>query len=285
MKACKTVVYSFFIGGLLALIAQALVTMWTQFLTGTPMQFFIGGSTLISMGIIGCFLGGFANYQIVEKWGTFGALLPFSGFAMAVGMKMIGPWTNEKVSVGKAIIPGLWLVIWFNLVAAAISILFGYVCGMMGIEPMISIEKNTTATVFPLSFVIGGLLCALFQIVYLIVKGITPKCKPVWILLTAWLCGSIFAPVGISSMLANLAGQGFSVLIPVGGYNMYNVGVSFALGAFDEGFLHLGSFFLAVAGLFFTGLATFLIYKAKFGRMPIKDVHRMNAQDFIEELD
>ena len=47
MKAYKTVIYSFFIGGLFALIAQALVTVWTQVLTGTPMQFFIGGSTLI----------------------------------------------------------------------------------------------------------------------------------------------------------------------------------------------------------------------------------------------
>ena len=57
MKAYKTVIYSFLIGGVLALVAQALVTVWTNVLTGTPMQFFIGGSTLISMGIIG-FLAG-----------------------------------------------------------------------------------------------------------------------------------------------------------------------------------------------------------------------------------
>ena len=57
MKAYKTVIYSFLIGGVLALVAQALVTVWTNVLTGTPMQFFIGGSTLISMGIIGCILG------------------------------------------------------------------------------------------------------------------------------------------------------------------------------------------------------------------------------------
>lgn len=284
MKAYKTVVYSFFIGGSFALIAQALVTVWTQLLANTPMEFFIGGSTLISMGVIGCVLGGFANYQIVEKWGTFGALLPFSGFAMAVGMKMIGPWTKDNASVGKAIIPGLWLVIWFNLVAAAISILFGYIYGMAGIEPLISLEKNTTSTVFPLSFLIGGALCMLFQVVYLIVKKITPKCKPLWILLTAWFCGSVFAPLGISGALASLAGQGFSVLIPVGGYNMYNVGMSFAMGAFDDGLLHLGSFFLAVAGLFFTGLATFLIYKVKFGRMPLEEVHRMKGQEFIDGI-
>lgn len=124
----------------------------------------------------------------------------------------------------------------------------------------------------------------LFQVVYLIVKKITPKCKPLWILLTAWFCGSVFAPLGISGALASLAGQGFSVLIPVGGYNMYNVGMSFAMGAFDDGLLHLGSFFLAVAGLFFTGLATFLIYKVKFGRMPLEEVHRMKGQEFIDGI-
>ncbi|HIW76906.1 MULTISPECIES: SpoVA/SpoVAEb family sporulation membrane protein [Gordonibacter] len=285
MKAYKTVIYSFFIGGLFALIAQALVTVWTQVLTGTPMQFFIGGSTLISMGVIGCILGGFGVYQLVEKWGTFGALLPFSGFAMAVGMKMVGPWTKNNATTGKAVWQGLWLVIWFNVVAASISILFGYVCGVMNIEPALVVEKNTTALVFPLAFLVGGLLCALFQVVYLVVKSITPKCKPVWILLTAWFCGAIFAPLGVSGALANFAGQGFSVMIPVGGYNMYNVGVSFAMGEFGEGLLHLGSFLLAVAGLFFTGLATFLIYNAKFGRTNIGEVHRAKAQGLIDELD
>ncbi len=285
MKAYKTVVYSFLIGGMLALIAQALATVWTNVLTGTPMQFFIGGSTLISMGIIGCLLGGFASYQLVEKWGMFGALLPFSGFAMAVGMKMVGPWTKENASFGQAVWKGLWLVIWFNAVAAGLSILFGFACGALGVEPLITVEKNTTALVFPLSFLIGGVLCAFFQVVYLVVKGITPKCQPVWILLTAWFCGAVLAPIGVSGALANFAGQGFSVMIPVGGYNMYNVGVSFALGEFGEGLLHLGSFFLAVAGLFFTGLATFLIYNAKFGRMPIQDVHREKAQQLINEID
>ena len=147
------------------------------------------------------------------------------------------------------------------------------------------VEKNTTAMVFPLAFLVGGGLCALFQVVYLVVKGITPKCQPVWILLTAWFCGAILAPLGVSGALTNFAGQGFSVMIPVGGYNMYNVGVSFAMGEMGEGLAHLGSFFLAVAGLFFTGLATFLIYNAKFGRTPIHEVHRMKAQHLMDELD
>lgn len=283
MKTGKTIIYSFLIGGLFALIAQAIVTVWTQALTGTPMQFFIGGSTLISMGIIGCLLGGFANYQIVEEWGMFGALLPFSGFAMAVGMKMVGPWTKQNATKGKAIWQGLWLVIWFNAVAAGLCIIMGFICASAGIQPLFTVEKTTTAMVFPLAFLIGGLLCAFFQAIYLVVKSITPKCQPVWILLTAWFCGAIFTPLGLSGALSNIAGQGFNVMIPIGGYNMYNVGVSFALGEFGEGLLHLGSFFLAVAGLFFTGLVTFVIYNAKFGRTPLHEVHCAKAQQLIDE--
>lgn len=279
MKAGKTVLYSFFIGGMFALIAQAIVTIWSTVLPGTPMEFFIGGATLVSMGVIGCILGGFAVYQLVEEWGTFGALLPFSGFAMAVGMKMIGPWTNGASTL-KAIKPGLWLVVWFNLVGAASCILFGFICGSLGVEPALSVAKNTTALVFPLAFLVGGLLCAFFQIVFLVVK-----CKPVWILLTAWCVGALLAPFGISSALANISGQGFSVMIPVGGYNMYNVGFDLAHGHIDVAMLHLGSFFLAVFGLFFTGLATFLIYRSQFGRKPIHEVHRMKAMHMIEELD
>lgn len=279
MKPYKTVICSFFIGGMFALIAQAIYTVWNTVLPGTPMEFFIGGATLVSMGIIGCILGGFALYQFVEEWGTFGALLPFSGFAMAVGMKMVTPWTKDKASTLKSLKPGVWLVIWFNVVGAASCILFGYICGSFGVEPLITSEKNTTALVFPFAFLLGGCLCAFFQTLFLIVK-----CKPVWILLTAWCVGAILAPFGISQLMANIAGQGFSVMIPVGGFNMFNVGFDLAHGHIDVALLHLGSFFLAVFGLFFTGLATFLIYRAKFGRKTIHEVHREKAQHIIDEL-
>ena len=101
MKPYKTIIYSFFVGGMFALIAQAILAVWQAVLVGTPMEFFIGGATLVSMGVIGCILGGLACYQYVEEWATFGALLPFSGFAMAVGMKAVGPWTTKDAPAGK----------------------------------------------------------------------------------------------------------------------------------------------------------------------------------------
>ena len=46
----------------------------------------------------------------------------------------------------------------------------------------------------------------------------------------------------------------------------------------------LGGFLLAVAGLFFTGLFTFLIFKGKFGRRTVAEAHLLKAQRAVEEL-
>ncbi len=285
MRPYKTIIYSFFLGGLWALIAQAIAAVWTTVLPGTPLDFFQGGATLVSMGIIGCIIGGFAIYQYFEEWATFGALLPFSGFAMAVGMKMLNPWTKDHESTGKSIWRGGWLVIWFNAAGAIICILLGFICESAGVEPAIVSDKNTTNLIFPMAFLMGGILCAIFQCCYLAFKKIAPKiAAPVWILFFAWMCGAIFNIFGLSALLANQFGQGFSVMIPVGGYNMYNVGVAFADGEMMEGLVHLGSFLLAVAGLFVTGLITYIIYRIKFGCKTVDQVHLERAQRDVKEL-
>ena len=282
MKPYKTVIYSFLLGGLLALIAQAMLVCTRTAFTGTPLEFWIGGSVLLLMGVVGCFLGGFGNYQYFEEWATFGALLPFSGFAMAVGMKMHGPYSTGA-TMGKSVWAGLWLVIWFNVVGAVVCILFGFIMTMAGWQTP-HFDANSTPLVFPGAFLMGGILTAVFQIVWLIVKSITPKAKPVWILMFAWMMGAICAPCGLSGFLASTFGEGFSVMIPVGGYNMYNVGMDLALGETAVALTHLGGFLLAVAGLFFTGLFTFLIFKGKFGRRTVAEAHLLKAQRAVEEL-
>lgn len=290
MKPYKTVFYSFFVGGTFALIAQAILSLWQTVLTGTPMEFFIGGATLVSMGLIGCVLGGLACYQYVEEWATFGALLPFSGFAMAVGMKGVGPWTKENASMGKCIWNCVWFVIWFNVVFAAICIALGYLCGMAGfgsgpeMAAALGVAKTEGGMLFFWAFIVGGLLAAFFQILFLVVKSITNKCTPLHILMTAWMLGAIFAPFGISGALANFSGEGFSVMITVGGYNMYNVGIEMFHGNMAGAMLHLGSFMLAVTGLALTALFTFWIYNGVFGRKPINEVHAEKALHALEEL-
>ncbi len=284
MKPYKTVIYSFLVGGLFALIAQAILAVWQVALTDTPMAFFIGGATLVSMGVIGCILGGMANYQHVEEWATFGALLPFSGFAMAVGMKAVGPWTKNNEKVGKCVWNVVWFVLWFNVVFAAICIALGFAFGMAGIEPAFTVEKTTGPILFAYAFLIGGVLAALFQILFVALRSVTKKVTPLHILMTAWMCGAIFAPLGVSGALANFSGEGFSVMITVGGYNMYNVGFDLALGHFDAALLHLGSFALAVFGLMITALFTWIIYNWNFGRTPIHVVHVAQAQRAVDEL-
>ena len=284
MKPYKTVIYSFFVGGMFALIAQAILSFWQMALAGTPMEFFMGGATLISMGVIGCILGGLAIYQYVEEWATFGALLPFSGFAMAVGMKAVGPWTKQNATMGKCIWNCVWFVVWFNVVFAAFCIVLGFIVGMTGFQVDLGVEKTQGGMLFFNAFIVGGLLAAIFQIIYKALQGVTKKVTPLYILMTAWMVGAILAPFGISTALANFAGQGFSVMITVGGYNMYNVGVDFAHGHIDVALLHLGSFLLAVTGLALTALCTFWIYNAVFGRKPLDEVHAEKALHSLEEL-
>lgn len=288
MKPYKTIIYSFFVGGTFALIAQALVSFWQVALAGTPMEFFTNGATLVSMGLIGCVLGGLACYQYVEEWATFGALLPFSGFAMAVGMKGVGPWTKENASMGKCIWNCVWFVIWFNVVFMAVCVVIGYVCGMMGVEPAqnMGVAKTEGGMLFFNAFWVGGLLAAAFQILYVALRGVSAKVKPLHILMTAWMVGAILAPFGISGALANFAGQGFSVMITVGGYNTYNIGMDLFLGGEHAmtGLVHLGSFALAVCGLALTALFTFWIYNGVFGRKPINEVHAEKALHALEEL-
>lgn len=284
MKPYKTVIYSFFVGGMFALIAQAILVVWQNLLAGTPMEFFMGGATLVSMGVIGCIFGGLACYQYVEEWATFGALLPFSGFAMAVGMKAVGPWTTKNETTGKCVWNVVWFVLWFNLLFAAICIVIGFIFGMAGIEPMFTVEKTTGALLFPYAFLVGGILAAVFQILFILLKSVTSKVTPLHILMTAWMCGAIFAPLGVSGALANFSGEGFSVMITVGGYNMYNVGFDLAMGETGTALLHLGSFALAVFGLMITALFTWIIYNAVFGRKPIHQVHIEKAQASIDAL-
>ena len=185
MKPYKTVIYSFLAGGTFALIAQAILTFWQTVLVGTPMAFFMGGATLISMGVIGCILGGLACYQYVEEWATFGALLPFSGFAMAVGMKAVGPWTKNNEKMGKCIWNCVWFVVWFNVLFAAICIAIGWICGTVGFNNNLGVAKTEGGMLFVYAFLVGGLLAAFFQILFVCLKKVTKKVTPLHILITA----------------------------------------------------------------------------------------------------
>ena len=170
------------------------------------------------------------------------------------------------------------MVLWFNAVGAIVCIAFGYICQVTGLNanPAFVAEKNTTGLIFPAAFLMGAIISIIFQIVWEIYIRVAPKRAEHWhVLMLAWCMGAILAPCGLSGVLANVFGEGFSVLIPVGGYNMYTVGVDLAIGGEEtiEGILHLVSFLIAVCGLAICCMLTFALYNANFGRTPILEVH------------
>lgn len=278
MAPWKKIILSALLGGLLCLVAQAILVCWQQTpVTAAPWGNFSGGITLVSMGVIGCILGGFAIYQILGEWADFGAFLPFSGFAMAIGMKSITPWTQGK-GVWECLRPALWMVVWFNAVGAVVCIAFGYICQVTGLNanPIFVSEKLTTGMIFPAAFLMGAIISIVFQIVWEIYVRVAPTKAQHWhILMLAWCLGALLAPCGFSTLLANVFGEGFSVLIPVGGYNMYNVGVDLALGGEETmvGIMHLVSFLIAVCGLAICCMLTFALYNFNYGRKAIVEVH------------
>lgn len=203
---------------------------------------------------------------------------------MAVGMKAVGPWTKNNEKMGKCIWNCVWFVVWFNVLFAAICIAIGWICGTVGFNNNLGVAKTEGGMLFVYAFLVGGLLAAFFQILFVCLKKVTKKVTPLHILITAWMLGAIFAPFGISGALANFSGEGFSVMITVGGYNMFNVGIELAAGNLAGAGVHLGSFLLAVAGLAITALFTFFIYNWTFGRKPLEQVHAEKALNSLKEL-
>lgn len=197
-------------------------------------------------------------------------------------MKMIRPWC-DGATASQAIWKGTWLVIWFNLLGLVTCVAFGWLCGMSGVHPVVA-PKNEAALLFPGAFVAGGAIAALFQSIFLAARAVSPKVKPLWILVFGWMAGALCAPSGLSGSLINQFGQGFAVMVPVGGNNMFNVGMDFARGETTAALVHLGSFGLTVGGLFLYGLATFYMYRSLYGRTPIEEVHLSQARQAVVRL-
>lgn len=277
MKAAKSVLYVFLIGGLFALVSQTITTFWGCVL-GEAFELYVPCLTLISMGVIGSILAGFAVYQYFIEWSGFGGILPFSGFAVGVGQTMLGPWW-KGASTGKSVWAGVFLLLWFNIIVALITILIGVGCGVLGVTAE-SAPAVEGAIVFPLSYAGGGLMCAVFQALFILAKKAYKDTEPIHLLVFGWLMGAVLAPTGLCTTLIHTFGQGFGIMLPVGGYQMYTIGYLLAQGgeAASEGMAMLGAFALAILGLFVTGLCTFLIYRANFGRKTVEQVHLERAQ-------
>ncbi|MEG1561490.1 MAG: hypothetical protein RR323_03705, partial [Raoultibacter sp.] len=70
-------------------------------------------------------------YQKIEKFGGFGAIMPFSGLAAAVGGTIAGA-KQGGATTGQAIKEGVMLVVYVVGIGTAISVIIGVIAFFVG---------------------------------------------------------------------------------------------------------------------------------------------------------
>ncbi|UWG96642.1 SpoVA/SpoVAEb family sporulation membrane protein [Dehalobacter sp. DCM] len=94
MNVLKPILSAFVVGGIFSVIGQFLANVYTSALgPGNPL---IDIFTLISLGLIGAVLYITGIHQKIEKFGGYGTILPFNGFAAAVA----GTFSTAKAQAG-----------------------------------------------------------------------------------------------------------------------------------------------------------------------------------------
>lgn len=94
MDKVKRVLTAFVVGGLFAMLGQVFMLVFAAMLGGdSPL---VGPLALIALGLLGGILFIFGIYQKIEKFASYGAILPFSGLAAAVA----GVYEGAKEQTG-----------------------------------------------------------------------------------------------------------------------------------------------------------------------------------------
>jgi hypothetical protein len=232
MEYGKAMGGAFLVGGLLCLLCEIILVIFSN----TPL-YAAGFSALVSllvMGVIGSILFIAGIYPKLEKFGGMGAVLPFSGLAAAVAGITVGVG-KATGSVGKgaitAFIEIMTKVIWLGI---AISMVIGAIYHFTGLEgtfttpyapagvavemvgppngtaegPPNGVPAGVDFMGFVWAFVIGGVLCALFQAVQMLTK-IPP---PIYLMVLLVL-GALLTATGAMKFLVGLSGAGTLLLI------------------------------------------------------------------------
>ncbi|MDR3307782.1 MAG: SpoVA/SpoVAEb family sporulation membrane protein [Coriobacteriales bacterium] len=216
MKLFKQLVGAFVVGGALAFIGQLIYALWCAVIVSGESGFLstlAAPLTLASMGVVGGVLYLPGIYDKLEEWGGFGAMLPFSGFCVAVSHTVEGAKVDSG-SFGKAVKAGAVLVAQIigvgslgAVILAAIAV-FANTYLFVGVTPP---QDAVSATaVFspgvPLSvgqlfgsFLIGGTICTLFQAFAAFTGLSAPK-----VLILGMLVGGLLTPAGMMSSMEQL---------------------------------------------------------------------------------
>jgi hypothetical protein len=224
MKTAIQLGKTFIVGACLALIAQLILTFWTAVIapSGDPFAIsLIEPLGLVSMGVVGGVLFLPRFYDKLEEFAGFGALLPFSGFCVAIAHAVEGT-KLETGSAGKAIKAGFTVLVTVIGVGAVGCFVIG-ACAFFAnatFAPVATAAASLAeaqASVTPLSpsspqmllgaALIGALLCTIVQAFAMYTKVDVPK-----ILILCMMVGGLLTPAGMMTSFAVLGGLGVNML-------------------------------------------------------------------------
>jgi hypothetical protein len=255
----KGVGFAFVVGGCFAVVGHLVYVILSMIINDPtfPLTF---PFTLCVMGIIGCILFLTDIMPKLDGLSGFGSMAPFSGLAAAFA----GYYFGKKMETGDSS-KALWNVISLLLrvviggcaLAGVIAAIFFFIMpaaelsGITGTAiPWTQHYPQPNSFAAPLAFVgafvFGGLVCALLQLIWMLVR-----CNPEIILFSAIAVGSLLTPLGIMRMGAEAASGGVGILVPWAG-EAVSIGVVALIqnGNPAEVFALLGVFaFLTIIGL------------------------------------
>lgn len=129
MDSVKALVGSFIVGGILAMVGQAFMSIAVAVLG--PDSFFLAAATLVGVGLVGAVLFVFGVYQKIEQVGGFGAALPFSGLAAAVAGTVVRA-KEDGAAMGASMLAGVKLAAWVLGTGSLIVVIVGVVAFLIG---------------------------------------------------------------------------------------------------------------------------------------------------------
>ncbi len=129
MDSVKALVGSFIVGGILAMVGQAFMSIAVAVLG--PDSFFLAAATLVGVGLVGAVPFVFGVYQKIEQVGGFGAALPFSGLAAAVAGTVVRA-KEDGAAMGASMLAGVKLAAWVLGTGSLIVVIVGLVAFLIG---------------------------------------------------------------------------------------------------------------------------------------------------------
>jgi hypothetical protein len=225
MKVFKQLALAFAAGGALALVGQLILMLWAGLLAGAndPMLLALAGPlTLLSMGVLGGVLYLTRVYDVIEKHCGFGAVLPFCGFCIAVAHVVEGT-LRATGQTGRSLKAGTMLVVQVVGIGGAGCVLVALlsVAASSSLEPVGAVAASLaaaqagiaaaapgSASMFASAFLVGGLLCLLFQAFAMYTKLDVPQ-----VLILGIMLGGLLTPAGMMQSFSTIGGAGLDVMV------------------------------------------------------------------------